>query len=190
MAEYTTIDDLDMRAISRDYGLANASVTVLRGGAANSSFVVHSDSGEYVLTVLDNHDFATARRLVDVTQSLFRLGVPTTRIVPAVDGRPATEINERPAILKRWIAGTVCDPLPVDLLWAAGVVLGHLHSVRTDITALPSRTRRLSPEQEAEIERFSDREFATWLATRLDRVRAAHGTLPDAVTHAICFRTT
>ncbi|MFC3965741.1 phosphotransferase [Nocardia jiangsuensis] len=187
MADYTTIDDVDLARVSTDYGLHNPSIRVLPGGAANSSFTVGTDTDTYVLTVLDNHDPVTAHRLVQVTTALFEHGLPTAEIVPARDGRTVTEANARPAVLKRWIEGTVHDSLPVPLLGDAGATLASLHRAPVDLPSLPRHTRRLSEQQEAEISRFTDHEFADWLRTRLDRLRGDHGTRPDTITHGDLF---
>jgi homoserine kinase type II len=104
MASYTTADDVDLAAVADRYALENIRLTPLSGGAANSSFHLRTAAGEYVLTVLDNHDLSSARRLAVHTQAVFGLGIRTAEILPTVDGDPVAEIGDRPAIVKRWIA--------------------------------------------------------------------------------------
>ncbi|HEX5567163.1 MAG TPA: hypothetical protein VFY14_09630, partial [Streptomyces sp.] len=102
MANYTTLDQIDLPALTRHYALDEPRLTPLAGGAANSSFKLTSASGEYVLTVLDNHDLASAQQLAAHTQAIFHLGVPTVEIVPAVGGSLVTQLDGRPVILKKW----------------------------------------------------------------------------------------
>ncbi|MCX4570320.1 phosphotransferase [Streptomyces albogriseolus] len=176
MAHYTTAEQIDLAAVAERYGLTGESISPLSGGAANSSFRLTSDQGEYVLTSLDNHDEDTAATLARHTQALHRLGLPTSEVVPAVGGSLVTPVGGRLFMLKKWIAGTVQQPLPLTLLPDAGGLLARLHSLTPGAAGLedvPVGTRRLSPEHLAAMAGFADQEFAQWLAARLDRVRAA-----------------
>lgn len=172
MATYTNLDDIDLAAVTARYGIHDPDLEPLTGGMANSSFKLRSGSGEFVLTVLDNQDLTGARELAERTQALFQRGVPTTEVIPDVDGCTVSVIDSRPVILKRWIHGEVHDPLPDDLLSPAGRLLARLHGVPTDVPGLPVRTRRLSTKLEAEIDHFPDRGFAQWLTQRFQHVHA------------------
>ncbi|MFI8307215.1 phosphotransferase [Streptomyces sp. NPDC085927] len=176
MAHYTTADQIDLTAVAGRYGLTGASITPLSGGAANSSFRLASEEGEYVLTSLDNHDEETATTLARHTQALHRLGLPTSEVVPTTDGSLIAPIGDRLLVLKKWIAGAVQQPLPLALLAEAGDLLARLHALAPDAEGLddvPLSARRLSSEHLAAIPGFADQEFAQWLTSRLDRVRDA-----------------
>ncbi|ONK11304.1 phosphotransferase [Streptomyces sp. MP131-18] len=176
MANYTTLDQIDVPVLAGRYGIEQPKLTGLTGGAANSSFRVSSPSGEFVLTVLDNHDAHSAQRLAVHTQALFRLGIPTTEVVPARDGSLTVPLGDSTAILKRWVAGEVIEPLPVALLPEAGRALAQLHLLdpaSSGLEEVPIGTRRLSPAHLERIPQFEDRAFADWLTTGLRRVRAA-----------------
>ena len=192
MAKYTTLDQIDLSVVARHYALDQPRLVPLAGGAANSSFRLTSASGEYVLTVLDNHDLLSAKRLAAHTQAVFRLGVPTTEVVPASDGSLITQLDGRPMILKKWIEGEVKQPLPIPLLPEAGRILAQLHALSPEspgLGDLPVGTRRLSSDHLAVIPQFADREFATWLTARLDRIRTAEADSerPRAVVHGDLF---
>lgn len=170
MANYTTLEQLDTTAIAQRYGLTTPSFEVLTGGTANSSFRVRTDGGSYVLTILDNHDLASAQLLAQLTQSLQDKGFPTSVVVPDCHGDTVTTFNGRPALLKRFIDGHVAEVLPSDLLAAAGERLAALHLMPVDLPGLPEQTRRLSQRHQAKLEIFSDRDFAGWLEDRLRRL--------------------
>jgi homoserine kinase type II len=181
MADYTTVDQIDPRAIAKDYDLVDPQITPLAGGTANSSFRVSDPTGDYVLTVLDNHDLPSARRLAVHTRALHELGIPTSEVVPASGRELVTTIGTRPMLLKRWIAGQVKQPFPLPLLPAAGRVLAQLHQLpvgTAGLTDVPTGTRDLSPAQRALIPKFTDQDFATWLTERLDDVRRVERTRP------------
>ncbi len=176
MASYTTADQVNLEAVSAEYALEEIVLSPLAGGAANSSFHLFSAVGEFVLTILDNHDILSARRLAAHTKAVFRLGIPTTEVVPTVKGDLIATVDGRPIILKRWIAGEVRDPLPQPLLPEAGRVLARIHKIDPkvpDLSGVPRGTRRLSNVQEGIIPQFVDKEFGGWLSEGLGRVRAA-----------------
>lgn len=190
MAKYTTLDQIDLPVIAARYGVEGTRVVALAGGAANSSFRLSSAAGDYVLTILDNHDQRSAQLLAVHTQAIHRLGIPTTDVVPATDGSLVTEMDGRPVILKRWIEGEVKQPLPVSLLPEAGRLLARLHDLPTrSVADLPVGTRRLSGQQLAAIAKFTDTRFAAWLSERLDQVRRveAERTRPKTVAHGDLF---
>ncbi|MCK9900540.1 phosphotransferase [Frankia sp. Cpl3] len=175
MANYTTADQVDLDTVSQHYGLADIQISPLRGGAANSSFHLFSDSGEFTLTVLDNHNISSARRLAAHTQTVFGLGIPTTEVVPTIAGDLVAALGSRPTILKRWISGEVRDPLPLSLLPAAGNILASIHQLTAQAAGLsdvPSETRRLSPVDEAAISQFMDENFGGWLSEQMKKVHA------------------
>ena len=171
MANYTRVEDLDVPALTDRYRLHDARISPLNGGAANSSFRLGAREGEFVLTVLDNHDPASAQQLAARTQRLFDLGIPTTEVVPDRRGDLAPVVDTKPVLLKVWIEGRVVDPLPKELLPAAGALLARLHTVPADIPDLPVGTRRLSDDHEARIAEFPDRAFASWLTSQLKVVK-------------------
>ncbi|MFF9819020.1 phosphotransferase [Streptomyces sp. NPDC014006] len=190
MATYTTLADLDLNSIARRYDLNVVEVHPLKGGAANSSFRLHTDDGRrYVLTALDNHNPASAADLARTSRTLARLGLPTVHVVPTADGQDLIADAERCFLLKQWIEGEVCDPLPAEHLPAAGELLARLHSLPTNALDLPAGTRRLSGAHRAAITDFPDQDFARWLNGHLatiDRHEAEHRRAP-VVTHGDLF---
>lgn len=176
MANYTRQDQVDLVAVSRHYGLGQSQLEPLKGGAANSSFHLSCTIGDFTLTILDNHDMDSAQRLASHTQAMFRMGVPTTEVIPGVDGSLVTTLDGRPLILKRWVEGEVQEPFPTGLTPRAGQLLARLHQlepVAEGLTDIPVGTRRLSEEQLNLVPGFEDQEFSAWLTSRLATVRSA-----------------
>ncbi|MBZ6114577.1 MULTISPECIES: phosphotransferase [Streptomyces] len=176
MAHYTTADQIDLTIVARRYGLTGVSIAPLSGGAANSSFRLGTEQGDYVLTSLDNHDEESATILAGHTQALHGLGLPTSEVVLAMDGSLVIPVGDRLLVLKKWIAGTVQQPLPLALLTEAGDLLARLHALAPNAEGLddvPVAARRLSLEHLAAIPDFDDQDFAQWLTSRLGHVRDA-----------------
>lgn len=171
MANYTTIADLDLEAVANGYLLHGIRLTPLNRGAANSSFHLIAAEGEFVLTILDNHDPASAQQLATHTQQLHTRGIPTTEVILNRHDNAVTLIENRPVLLKRWIEVDILEPLPERLLPAAGGLLAALHNLPTSLPNLPTGTRRLSPEHHTRIAEFEDKTFAAWLTEQLDIVQ-------------------
>ncbi|MFF3359177.1 phosphotransferase [Streptomyces sp. NPDC002917] len=178
MAAYTTVADLDLSRIAARYGLSGLTAAPMAGGMANSSFRVSSEQGQtYVLTVLDNHDVASAERLALRTEAMHGLGVPTSRLVRTVDGSWGGSTVGRPFILKEWISGDVHRELPFACLAPAGALLAAVHCLPADGLHLPTGTRHLSEDHLSLIPSFPDQEFAHWLSARLEVVLSGAGVI-------------
>lgn len=179
MATYTTVADLDLALIGETYGLTGLVLESLGGGAANSSFRAGTDQGDFVLTVLDNHDHASALRLAAHTEALFALGMPTAKVVSNAMGDAVSPLDGRLVLLKRWIDGQVLDSLPDGLLPEAGALLARLHQLPpSGVPELPVGTRRLSAQHLKAIDGFQDEKFADWLRERLAAVGEQEASLP------------
>ncbi|MEO3782851.1 phosphotransferase [Actinocorallia sp. B10E7] len=182
MATYTTVADLDLALITEAYGLSGLVLEPLGGGAANSSFKAGADQGDFVLTVLDNHDRTSAFRLAAHTEALFALGMPTAEVVRNAEGDAVSSLDGRLFLLKRWIDGDVLDSLPAELLPEAGALLARLHKLPpSGVPELPAGTRRLSAGHLKAIDDFQDRKFADWLSGRLAAVEEQEAGLPERV---------
>ncbi|WP_165495132.1 phosphotransferase [Actinomadura roseirufa] len=180
MATYTSADDIDRAEVAALYGLGRLTLEPLGGGAANSSFKVTASQDTFVLTILDNHDHASACRLALHTEAMFKLGMPTAEVVRNAEGDAVSTLSDRPVLLKRWIPGRVAGQLTDDLLRDAGGLLARLHDApAVQVSDLPVGTRRLSPSHLEAIDGFADREFAEWLKSGLAKVRAQEDRLRD-----------
>lgn len=180
MATYTSADDIDDAAVAASYGLTRLTLEPLGGGAANSSFKATASQGTFVLTILDNHDHASACRLALHTEAMFRLGMPTAEVVHNARGDAVSTIRERPVLLKHWIPGHAAARLTDDGLREAGDMLARLHDLPpAEVPDLPVGTRRLSALHLEAIDEFPDQEFADWLRSGLATVRAQEDRLTD-----------
>lgn len=169
MATYTSLEALDLPDLARLYGLRDPVAAPLKGGAANSSFRLDTpgDGRAYVLTALDNHDESGARHLARVTRAFADLGLPTAHVVANTADEDVTVLHGKPYLLKELIPGKVEEPLPEQLLPAAGELLAQLHGFPPAGLNLPVGTRRLNSAHRTAATNFEDRDFAAWLDQRL-----------------------
>lgn len=143
MADYTQIGLEEAKKISQEFGVEIKEVVPLKGGMANSSFtVIDLHEQRWVLSILDNHDVASATNFIEITQHVAKGGVPTTEFTETKSGGLTAEWNENPCALKKYIDGTVMDRLPEVDVGAIGSVLKSIHNLPVPPIA-PEKTRRL-----------------------------------------------
>lgn len=170
MARYTTLSPAHIEELLAQYGLRPLTARPLAGGAANSSYLVDSDSAPHVLTVLDNHDTQSAEQLAALLEHLVRHHVPTSRPLVTSKGERLTQISGRPVLFKEYIAGRCLPELSADQCRTAGALLAKIHSVQPPAW-LPSNARRLPADWLTEAGDFADRKFVDWMTNQWEEAR-------------------
>ncbi|RKR90466.1 homoserine kinase [Micromonospora pisi] len=151
-----------LAAILARYDIAAPGVVPEPDGTTNSSYLIRGRSASYVLTVLDDHDENSARRLTALLDHLVRHGVPTSRPLRGRDGTELTTFGGTPVLVKQYLRGDCRAQLPRYNCAAAGELLGRVHTVPVP-NWLPRRGRRLPAGWLAQVDTFADRRFADWL---------------------------
>ena len=77
----------------------------IEGGAGNSSCLLRTRQGNYVLTVFDDKTLAYVVRLGKLLLLLAEYEFPTTRRLSSVKGEKVTVYKAKPVMLKAYIAG-------------------------------------------------------------------------------------
>lgn len=168
MADYTRLTEDEIGELCRRYGLDCHSSRHIDGGMANSSFLVHCAQGDYILTVLDNHNAESASRMVELMRHLVQHGVATSVPVADVNGDHLAAHGESPVLVKRYLPGTCSEELPRGSLPAAGALLAAINLLRPDPFRFGLRRgRRLPADSERMLVRFADQDFARWLTEQL-----------------------
>ena len=130
MANYTQITKSVLQKIMREYGMIPlADFSSIKGGNANSSFLVTTKSGKYVLTILEEKDFNQANDLAKLLNWLKTHHFITTIICLTHSGQLISQYEQKPIILKKWIPGGIIKELSIDMLKEAGNFLAKLHLI-------------------------------------------------------------
>lgn len=115
--------------IGRQYGLDDAKVQPLAGGHANSSFLLETPTNKAVLTIFNNETRANVKRLAQTLQWLTNHGFPTSRLLPTKKGKLVIKKNNKPILVKQYIAGDIAPTLTEDMLRQLGEEIGRLHQL-------------------------------------------------------------
>src|ERR1700758_3696537 len=115
MAVYTEVDAATAAALLRtlDAGTLTA-MEGCAGGIENTNYFVHSDKGDWVLTVFERLGFEQLPFYLGLMQHLARKGLPVPEPRTDTQGRFLQSIAGKPAALVNRLAGASVDhPAPV-----------------------------------------------------------------------------
>lgn len=185
MANYSGLGPNQVNQLERATGLAITEVEPLDGGMANSSFQASTSAGTVVITVLDNHDEASAARLAQLMIHLVDEGIPTQHLLGHLGNHGVLLIEGKPTILKEFIGGRHPVPVPEDMLAVIGGLLARVHQVPPP-SFLGLHGRRLPSMWQAEL--GVGRPVAlTDLLHRVDQLQPLFDDLPTGLIHGDLF---
>ena len=174
MAQYTVLSEEDVQGLGQEFGLSVAGFESFAGGHANSSYLLDTGEGRFVLTVHEQKTRDEVARLARLLRRLGEHGFPTTGVRPTVAGTATALLRGKPVLVKPYVEGEVHSRLQPAMLRQAGSALAHLHS----IPAVKGLQERFYGEAfiPTVLGRNLDPSYETWLA---DRVRSMAERLPS-----------
>jgi homoserine kinase type II len=129
VANYTELGKHDVCALADHYGLMLDGFRPIEGGAGNSSYLLQSQQGEYVLTVFDDRSRADVDILGRLLLLLEEHDFPATRLVQPEQGGMTPMYHDKPVMLKEYIAGDVRQDLDLPMLSQVGTSMATLHQL-------------------------------------------------------------
>ncbi|WP_163336180.1 homoserine kinase [Desulfopila sp. IMCC35008] len=186
MANYTTLDQDTIDRLLAHYNIGDVEKhSSLAGGSANSSIVLTTSSGHYVLSVCDEKDIDEISTLTATLDLLSRHSFPTTKLVRTTDGRPFIEYQGKPVYIKHFIDGEVKEPLRTKMIFQVGSALARLHSIPpTDFLPV---SFSYGIECFPEVYGRND-EYSKWLQQRTDDLQdCCRKELPSGLIHGDLF---
>ena len=187
MASYTQLRENEIQEIGGHYALAVDESAAIEGGAGNSSYLLRTRQGEYVLTVFDEKSLAYVVRLGQLLLLLAEYEFPTTRPLSSVKGGLITAYRAKPVMLKAYITGQVRRNLTESMLIQVGASLARLHQVPAP-DFLPTAHPYGRQEFSAVIGRNVDPQYESWLADRSAYLeRCIPRGLPSGLIHGDLF---
>ena len=98
MAVFTEVPYEEAAAFLRRLGLGNLqAMAACSGGIENTNYFVHTDRGEYVLTLFERLAWEQLPFYLQLMQHLADRGVPVPRPAPDADGRILHRLKDKPA---------------------------------------------------------------------------------------------
>ena len=129
MANYTILQNKDIQEIISFYGLTINSFRAIEGGAGNSSYLLQSNQGDYILTVFDGKEWADVIILGKLLNYLDENEFITTKLLTRLDGAFVTKFQNTPVMIKPNMRGEVYKKLTKKMVRRSGQELARLHKI-------------------------------------------------------------
>lgn len=187
MARYTQLNTQQINRLAKLYNLSIDSYQPMEGGAANSSYLLTSAQGRYVLTVYEDQQLKQVTMIGKTLWHLAKHKFSTVVIVPTIEGDAAVLHAGKPVLVKEYIQGKVVQHMDDRMLAQVGAALAQLHQIPS-----PDYLTRQHPYG---LELFStflgldiDPEYDAWLSERTGFLEEHTPTnLPKALIHGDLF---
>ncbi len=139
MADYSLLNEGELRRLATEFGVTFTRSAQIKGGMANSSYLLDD---VYVLSVLNNHDWASANELAGIVAHVSAHGVKTPGLMARLDGGTVARFGGMPVILRPYVAGVPLSERGNLRLGDVGALLASIHMV-PPLDGFRSRLRRI-----------------------------------------------
>ena len=128
MAEYSQMQNNEIRKIAILYDLELLNYEIIDGGASNTSYLLQTSRGEHVLTVFEI-DPVQVENIGRLLLLLEEYEFPTTRLVTLANGKMVTSFQGKAVLLKTYADGEIVEDLDETMLEQTGMALARLHKI-------------------------------------------------------------
>ncbi len=186
MATYTPFEQRDVQDVADNYALRVVGFEPIEGGA-NSSYALHTEQGDYVLTVFEEKSWTEVVQIGHLLLLLADYEFPTTRLRAPTNGGLATKYRDKPVMVKHYIAGQVFKDLNKTMVSQVGVAMARLHQVPAP-DFLPDKHAYGLHVFSRVIDRNINPAYESWLADQLAYLaRSLPCDLPRGLIHGDVF---
>lgn len=171
----------------REFDLSNVSARYIDAGSRNTSYLIESAEGRFVVTVLERHSPQAAEACVALLHELVTQGFPAPSPRRTLGGDWVFLHRLKPAFLTTFVDGQSTGQLHGDALAELGALLARLH--RSSVSCDPQPALRITEEDVSWLERAAEDPFARWVLSLLGRNEAVLRRNSERVpTHGDPFR--
>jgi len=166
MAAQTQLLGSDIRKIADSYDLPMVDYERIAAGTANSNYLLRAQQASYVLTVFEDTTLALTVEHGRLLSLLKEHAFPSPRPLLAANGEIAIAHNDKPVMMKEYVAGRVCRHPDKTMLHQLGTAMAKLHQVPCPdflSSRRPYGVQRFPIIQGQNI----DTEYERWIAERL-----------------------
>lgn len=186
MAQYTKLLARDIQEIVDQYALDLTHCLPIDGGAANSSYLLSTPQGKFILTICEN----APTRVAQMNQVLLLLAqneFPAPRIHPLANGKLMTFHQGKPVTLKPYITGTVIKNLTNNQLSQIGAAMAQLHEIPAP-DYLPDKHMYVDSYYPLIMKTGTDHTYMKWLTQRNEALtKSIPANLPVGLIHGDLF---
>ena len=186
MAQYIKLQENEIIEILRTYNLKQIDYEPIEDSAGNTSYLVRTTQGEYVLTIFEIENIRVVN-LCKLLNMLEEHEFSTTRIEKMANGNEISNIGGKSAMLKPFIAGQVVKDLDEDMIAQVGAAMARLHQLPIP-DYLPDRHAYGIETFHQAIDQGINLGYENWLAERHEfLLRTIPSELPRGLIHGDVF---
>ena len=110
MVLYTTLTNHEISEFAELYSIGTVlDYKPLEGGSTNSSYVIESSGGKYILTISDDKTLQQTEILVNLLCHLENHDFPTSKLIRDENNAYINDYQGKPVFLKQFIAGSIVE---------------------------------------------------------------------------------
>jgi len=187
IATDTQLHRSDIRKIVSSYDLTIVDYEPIEAGAANINYLLRAQQASYVLTIFEDTTLALTVEHGRLLSLLKEYAFPSPRPLLAVNGEIAIAHNDKPVMMKEYVAGRVYRYPNKTMLHQVGMAMAKLHQVpQPDVLSIrrPYGVRKFLSIQGQKF----DTEYEEWIAKRLSYLEQQRPQgLPRGLIHGDIF---
>jgi len=163
MTQYSILNKFELLEILEHYSITEIkSFEILSGGSENTNYKIDTEFGIIVLTISEQKTIEEAQNLTRLLDYLKRQNFSTSELLQTAQNKSLSIFNNKPIMIKKFIAGKTMSSLPTHLLEQIGSDVARLHKISP-----PDYLRDVmwcSKERFCEVEEYAlNSSFDIWL---------------------------
>lgn len=130
MVQYSILNKVDLLKILKPYSISEIrTYEILAGGSENTNYKIDSEIGIIVLTICEQKTIEEAQNLTRLLDYLKKHNFSTSLLVHTTQNKSLSIFNNKPVMVKKFIAGKIMTSLPSQLLEQIGADVAKLHKI-------------------------------------------------------------
>ncbi|MBX9909275.1 MAG: homoserine kinase [Beijerinckiaceae bacterium] len=185
------LQDQCIEGISRQagsiYAIAIVEARLVGRGSGNWNYFLETDGDAFVLSVIEEQSAEEVEVMARTLNWLELYEYPTTTLQKTAEKALTAVIDEKPALLRRFIRGNVCWAPDEEQVRQVGASIASLHAVPCP-SFLPQDIYYTQDRFRQALESGHDRQYEEWVVRSLDRIDiGSYASLPKGLIHADVF---
>ncbi len=133
MSVFTEVGEAELTVYLARFQLGRLnSFTGIESGIENSNYLIETEQGRYVLTLVEQFTYHQSLWFIKMLQSIHRRGFPVPAPIIDCTGKSLLLMNQRPTVLTPFVNGSPPETVNADIVAQLGACIGHLHTLTLD----------------------------------------------------------
>ena len=138
MPRYTQLSEKEIVDLTKSFNIGQIDeYEPLSGGSENSSFLITTSDGRYILTICEDKSFEQIDNLIGLLKHLETHRYRTSRVIEDDEGNYVKDFGGSPVYLKEYLNGENVSKADLNLIKEIGVAIAKLHEVPV-LSSLPT----------------------------------------------------